>query len=86
MPTWSIGVLAMAIALLLGCGGFLAYVRSRERAGIPVWTTLDADAHISPPHQASDKTVVATSVTTTRAAPTAQAQAPAAAVELVEAL
>merc|ERR1719272_683377 len=37
MPTWSIGVLAMAIALLLAMVSFLAFVRSRERAGIPVW-------------------------------------------------
>ena len=83
MPTWAIGVMAVASALLLGCGLFIAYIRSRERAGTPVWTSLNADARIARPSQGSDKAVVATSVTTTRAACTAETQLPGAEIEAI---
>jgi len=81
MPTWAVGVLAVAVALLLGSGLFIAYIRGRERAGTPVWSSLNADAHVARPHQV-DKTVVATSITATRAAHTTETQAPGPAVEI----
>ena len=46
LPPWAAAVLAVAGLLLLGCGGFIVYVWTRERAGQPIWTSL---GHPLPP-------------------------------------